>query len=99
VLVVDFGDDEHGEHAQQRKSKLPLEKVQRVSLGVDGGVQVIHGRGIGGGQHHDEPHGGEQHHQRQKGQVDGPPGQLLLDGQIPLCFSGHGPLLLPLSSN
>ena len=91
LLVVDLGDDEHGHHAHQREPELTVEVVQGVSPGVgDLGGQIIHGGGEGGGQQHDQPQSRQQHHQRQEGQVDGPPGQLLLDGQISFGFSGHG---------
>ena len=94
LLIVDFGNHEHGHHAQHRKAKLPLEIVQRVPLGVHRRVKVVHGGGVGGGQHHDQADGGEQHHQGQEGQVDGPPGQLLFNGQVAFCFFPHGVCLL-----
>ena len=94
MLIINFGNKEHGRYAHRRKNKLPVKVIHGVALGIHRRVHIIHSGGKGGRQHHDKPNGGQDHHQRQERQVNRPMGQLLFDGHVPLCFSGHGTPLL-----
>ena len=87
ILVVELGGQVHDDHPRRGKNGLPLD--------VPGGVVVGHrlvviGRGVGGGEHHDEADAGKQQHQHQEGQVQRPPGQLLFHRQVALGFGRHG---------
>ena len=82
-LIVDLGDHEHPHHAHRPEQCLAGDIHQRVPVRIVGG-------GVRGGEHHDQPDPQQQQHQHQEGQVQGPPGQLLLHSQISFWLSGHG---------
>ena len=79
--IVELGDKVHNTKAHHRKGGLPLEVVQGVPLGV--ALQVIDGRGVGGGQEHHQANHHQQDGQQQEGQV-----YLTLDGLTGLSLLG-----------
>ena len=81
-LVVDLGDKVHGHQAHPAEAGLLDEVV--------GGVQpLVHGGGVGGGEHRHHADAGEDDHQHEKGNIHGAPGQLLHHRQIPSASSCH----------